>query len=132
MNNPNEISALASFDKFDGIGPHLETIETRARIGERYLEAYESALSDPLLAHYMPADCPSELLLDLLNRLSTLQAERLVLREALKSSKLKQSGSSNHGCAVHVEFPGPGKHEKAERLLAALQALNPEGGNHAS
>lgn len=58
---------LASYEKFDGIGPHSETIETRARIGERYLEAYESALSDPRLKGYTPADCPSELLLDVLN-----------------------------------------------------------------
>lgn len=58
---------LDSYEKFDGVGPHAETIETRARIGERYLEAYESALTDPRLAGYMPADCPSELLIDLLN-----------------------------------------------------------------
>lgn len=58
---------LDSYEKFDGVGPHSETIETRARIGERYLECYESALSDPRLASYTPMDCPSELLLDLLN-----------------------------------------------------------------
>lgn len=64
-------SELDSYEKFDGVGPHSETIETRARIGESYLEAYESALNDPLLAGYTPADCPSELLLDLLERLHT-------------------------------------------------------------
>lgn len=58
---------LASYEKFDGIGPHHETIETRARIGERYLECYESALNDPRLKGYTPADCPTELLLDILN-----------------------------------------------------------------
>ncbi|WEK42936.1 MAG: hypothetical protein P0Y64_16585 [Candidatus Sphingomonas colombiensis] len=77
---PEIITALTALDagrlettddyaKFDGVGPHAETVETRARIGERYLEAYESALSDPRVAGYTPADCPSELLLDLLERL---------------------------------------------------------------
>lgn len=64
------MSELESYEKFDGIGSHSETIETRARIGERYLDAYESAISSPLLAGYMPVDCPSELLLDLLERLT--------------------------------------------------------------
>lgn len=58
---------LQSYAKFDGVGPHAETIETRAAIGERYLDCYESALSDPRIKGYSPADCPSELLLDILN-----------------------------------------------------------------
>lgn len=66
-------SELDSYEKFDGVGQHSETIETRARIGESYLEAYASALTDPLLVGYTPADCPSELLLDLLERLREAQ-----------------------------------------------------------
>ena len=60
---------LQSYEKFDGVGPHSETVETRAMIGERFLECYESALDDPLLKGYVPADCPSEIVLNLLERL---------------------------------------------------------------
>lgn len=57
---------LQSHTKFDGVGLHAETIETRARIGEAYLEAYDCAITHPALKGYAPADCPSELLLDML------------------------------------------------------------------
>lgn len=58
--------ALESYAKFDGVGPHAETIRTRASIGESYLECYYSALDDPLLKGWTPADCPSELVFHLL------------------------------------------------------------------
>lgn len=60
---------LQSYEKFDGVGLHAETIETRARIGERFLECYASAVDDPLMKGWTPADCPSEILLDTLERL---------------------------------------------------------------
>lgn len=60
---------LQSYEKFDGVGPHAETIETRARIGERFLECYESALDDPRLKGFTPADCPSEIISELIEQL---------------------------------------------------------------
>ncbi len=74
---------LQSYQKFDGTGLHAETIETRASIGERFLECYESALDDPLLKGYTPADCPSEIVLDMLERLRDATAPKSELREAL-------------------------------------------------
>jgi hypothetical protein len=91
---------LASYEKFDGVGPHSETIETRARIGERYLECYESALNDPRLKGYTPADCPSELLLDMLNSW-----------EPAPVDESPQAGEDGH-------------HPLIERLLDAQQDIN--------
>ncbi|WP_404480009.1 hypothetical protein [Novosphingobium sp. BL-52-GroH] len=88
---------LQSYEKFDGIGPHAETIETRASIGERFLECYASALEDPLLKGFAPADCPSEIVFDLVERLR-------LANDVIETAKRLSDNIAEFGTITDGEF----------------------------